>query len=972
MRRFTSRMSLRTKLFLAALAITAAAMLIIGVYVLLRGQVISDFVNGRLLSAVQQKAEQQITALTAREALQVDRFFGTVAEQITDGSHYLGNVFDHETALGTGAYWDARKALKKMSAGQLGNSTTDTSSALVPSRSPLTDQLAATLNTAVYFDYVAPDILKENPNIVAVYFVNPDGATLYYPNIDLANVVGDYDPSTKPYFTNATPEQNPDRKTIWTAPYLDSAGNGLVVTVSHPVYDASGTFRGVVAADVQLAKITAQAANIQIGKTGYAMLIDQAGHVIGMPPTGYQDLGLNLDQVPVAERPKLSVLHRGTPDLQDVTARMVSGATGLSVLTKDRPRYAAYAPVPNAAYSLGIIVPIDEMNAESVATAASVAAENQTTVLGAILIFSGVFLAAVAILFVTSKALTQPLAKLTATAQEVAGGNLDAMAPVTTTDEIGTLALSFNTMTGRLRDLIDSLETRVEMRTAQVQASADVGRAVTSILDPDRLLQQVVKLITERFGFYYAAAFTLDPSGQWAMLREAAGTGSAAWLLKQAGHRLELNGNSMVAASIRNRQARVALHVGAETVRFANPLLPDTRSEIALPLIVGEQVLGALDVQSVQTAAFDETSTTVLQNMADQIAIALNNAAQYHVEQTRAQQTTNLLEATLELTSQEDASGLYTRIVDLTETLLHADCAALWLPSGENELELRAASGPLQAFIGERLASGEGVAGRVYATGLALRLDNIRAWKDATLDFGEAPVRAALATPMIWQGQAAGVLVAAHTLTNKVFTADDGNAAHLFAAQVASAIEHVHLLERLQQTLDQLSRANKHLTGEAWQKQLHSSEIIFQHQLTESGELTQPALSMTVPIELRGQSIGQVVVEDDRPRRQLSADEQELVREVVQRMALALDSARLFEQTQSALGEARRLAQRERLINRITGRLRNAVTVDEVLRIAADEMRHSVGAAYTAVQLAPLAGNDDGAAEIGQQGDEHA
>ena len=146
---------------------------------------------------------------------------------------------------------------------------------------------------------------------------------------------------------------------------------------------------------------------------------------------------------------------------------------------------------------------------------------------------------------------------------------------------------------------------------------------------------------------------------------------------------------------------------------------------------------------------------------------------------------------------------------------------------------------------------------------------------------------------------------------------------------------------------------------------MRGSEIVYQHQRLGASESAQPALSLSVPIELRGQSIGQVVMEDDQPQRQLSAEERELVQEVVQRMALALESARLFEQTQSALGEARRLAQRERLINRITSQLRGAVTVDEVLRIAADEMRHSVGATYTAVTLMPPTGTDNG------QGDDY-
>jgi methyl-accepting chemotaxis protein len=138
-----------------------------------------------------------------------------------------------------------------------------------------------------------------------------------------------------------------------------------------------------------------------------------------------------------------------------------------------------------------------------------------------------------------TRRIVRPINDLTDVAIQVAAGNLDQVATVKRNDQIGTLAQSFNTMTGRLRDLIDSLETRVEMRTAQVEASADVGRAVTSILDPDQLLQQVAQLITERFGFYYAAVFTIDPNGQWAMLREAAGPSNAAWLLKQAGHRLE-------------------------------------------------------------------------------------------------------------------------------------------------------------------------------------------------------------------------------------------------------------------------------------------------------------------------------------------------------------------------------------------------------------------------------------------------
>jgi GAF domain-containing protein len=311
------------------------------------------------------------------------------------------------------------------------------------------------------------------------------------------------------------------------------------------------------------------------------------------------------------------------------------------------------------------------------------------------------------------------------------------------------------------------------------------------------------------------------------------------------------------------------------------------------------------------------------------------------------------------LSSQTDATSLYNRIVEVAANLLHADSAALWQPVEETELELVYAVGPLKALIGQRAPIGEGIAGRVHATSLALRLNDTRSWRDAAIDFGEVSVRAVVAVPMVWQSKPIGVLIVAHIHPDSVFTADDGNVAQLYAAQTASTLANMRLLEQLQSTLDDLGAANRRLTGEAWRARLRGSEISYEYRRTTSaalspaGPTSQPALSLALPIELRGQPIGQIVLEDDRPQRELSEDERSIVQEVAQRMSLALDSARLFEQTQAALGEARRLAQREQLVNRITSQLRAATTVDEVLHIATAEMRRAVRASWAAAELTP-------------------
>jgi GAF domain-containing protein/HAMP domain-containing protein len=240
----------------------------------------------------------------------------------------------------------------------------------------------------------------------------------------------------------------------------------------------------------------------------------------------------------------------------------------------------------------------------------------------------GVTIAAVAIasgvVLPLIRRFVQPLVELTEAAKEIAAGDLQRTVPVGRADEIGVLAQAFNSMTAQLRDLVSSLERRVAARTRGLQAAAGVARATTSVLDPDELLHQVVDLVRKRFNLYYAGLFLLDDEQRFAVLH--AGTGSAGREMLAREHKLAVGGNSMIGQCTDRGEARIALDVGEEAVRFENPLLPYTRSEMALPLRARGQIIGAMTVQSAEEAAFDEADIVIMQTMADQVAVALDNA----------------------------------------------------------------------------------------------------------------------------------------------------------------------------------------------------------------------------------------------------------------------------------------------------------------------------------------------------------
>ena len=235
--------------------------------------------------------------------------------------------------------------------------------------------------------------------------------------------------------------------------------------------------------------------------------------------------------------------------------------------------------------------------------------------------------------FFISQTVTVPLKELILSFKAVEAGNLSERANITATDEIAEVTMHFNNMVASLQELQETLEKQVEDRTRLLKATNEIAKVSASILDPDELLTKVIHLFTDQFNYYYAAIYVLDPSEKWVELKEA--TGEAGKVLKQNHHRFELTGKSIVATAMREKAPHVSQNTSDEKQRIENPLLPYTRSEIALPMIAGDRVLGVLNVQSTKVADFRVEVIETMQNMASQVAITLENARLFQETQLR-------------------------------------------------------------------------------------------------------------------------------------------------------------------------------------------------------------------------------------------------------------------------------------------------------------------------------------------------
>jgi len=361
-----------------------------------------------------------------------------------------------------------------------------------------------------------------------------------------------------------------------------------------------------------------------------------------------------------------------------------------------------------------------------------------------------------------------------------------------------------------------SIQDSLQRHATLLKASARAAKAITTILDPYELFQRTVDIICDEFDFYYAGVFLLDDAGQYAVLR--AGRGEAGKKMVAEGHKLAVGGNSMIGASVQNREGRIALDVGEEAVFFENPHLPDTRSEMALPLVVGGEVIGALTVQSTQEAAFHDEDVAALQTMADQLAVAIHNSNLHREKQTllrQAERRTRLLQAAnrvgKEATSILELDRLFPQTVDIICEAYGFYYAGIFLVDNSGEWAiLRAGYGEAgKAMLAEnyKLKVGPGsMIGACIAFGEAR----------IALDVGEEKVhfknphlphtRSEMALPLRYGKDVLGA-VTVQSVEERAFSQDDITTLMTMAEHLAVAINNARALVALKQAHAEILRS---------------------------------------------------------------------------------------------------------------------------------------------------------------------
>jgi signal transduction histidine kinase/HAMP domain-containing protein len=412
---------------------------------------------------------------------------------------------------------------------------------------------------------------------------------------------------------------------------LHAAASGMFedpgMVAVQPVVGAKGEMFGLLVGWLDpCAMIEAMEGVDGLGETGEIYLVDAGGRML---PRG---------------------LQVASPGIASALAG--ENAEGLYENYADVPVIGVYRWMPD----LGLALVAEQTQEEAFAPTDSMTA----AVVGATLV---VALVTAVMAAIVTRQITRPIVRLTESVLSIAEGDMKQRVPVTSRDEIGILAYVFNRMAAELKALYDDLEAKVVQRTAllqkanyqiqrraiQLATTVEVSQAATSILEPEQLLREVVRLVHDSFVYSYVGIYLADDMGKQMVLREAVGGGKEMAAVKARPVPIE-----DAAAQDASAVARAALTAEPCIVRWGTEKSPritghngwtypsHVRAEAAMPLKMGEQIIGVLDIMSTDGEDFDDDDVSVLQNVANQIAIALENARAYAIERKAAERLREL------------------------------------------------------------------------------------------------------------------------------------------------------------------------------------------------------------------------------------------------------------------------------------------------------------------------------------------
>jgi HAMP domain-containing protein len=248
---------------------------------------------------------------------------------------------------------------------------------------------------------------------------------------------------------------------------------------------------------------------------------------------------------------------------------------------------------------------------------------------GTIVLF--VLIISIVVALSLSRQLTRPIIALTKTAQEISDGNFNIQATVDSADEIGSLAQNFNIMTARLEQAFAD----VRRRASELATVAEVSTATSTILDVKSLLQEVVNLTKERFNLYHSHIYLLDEAGKNLVLASGAGEAGRQMVAEKRSIPLDRE-QSLVARAARDGKGVIVNDVTLASDFLPNPLLPNTRSELAVPMIVGGRLIGVFDVQSDVVGRFTESDINIQTTLAAQVSTSIQNVRSFEQSKTQA------------------------------------------------------------------------------------------------------------------------------------------------------------------------------------------------------------------------------------------------------------------------------------------------------------------------------------------------